>query len=172
MVRALVVSVLVGIMCPVIGSYVVSRGLGFMGDALAHAVLPGMVVAFMVGVSPFYGAIPAGIAVAILIGYLSRRTGVSEDTSIGVLFAGLFALGLAMLTLSRGLPVNLEDILTHPDHEWYKGEPQKYLCEATRRVMLALQPNAQPLPEGVPEQSNHTLHIALLSFSFMKCPAR
>ena len=85
MVRALVVSVLVGIMCPVLGSYVVSRGLGFMGDALAHAVLPGMVVAILLGVSPFFGAIPAGIGVAVLIGYLTRRTGVSEDTSIGIL---------------------------------------------------------------------------------------
>lgn len=111
MVRALVVSVLVGIMCPVLGSYVVSRGLGFMGDALAHAVLPGMVVAILLGVSPFFGAIPAGIGVAVLIGYLTRRTGVSEDTSIGILFAGLFALGLLLLASSRGLGVNLEDVL-------------------------------------------------------------
>ena len=111
MMRALIVSVLVGIMCPVIGSYVVTRGLGFMGDALAHAVLPGMVVAFLLGVSPFIGAIPAGIAIALLIAYLSRRTGISEDTAVGILFAGLFALGLVLLTSNRGIPINLEDIL-------------------------------------------------------------
>ena len=111
MVRALIVSVLVGIMCPIVGAYVVTRGLGFMGDALAHSVLPGMVAAFLLGVSPFLGAVPMAIAVALLVGYLVRRARISEDTTIGILFAGLFALGLVMLTASRGLPINLEDIL-------------------------------------------------------------
>lgn len=111
MLRALFVSVLVGVMCPILGAYVVTRGLGFMGDALAHAVLPGMVIAFMLGVSPFIGAVPAGIAVAVLVGYLSRRSGLSQDTSIGILFAGMFALGLALMTAARGLPVDIEDLL-------------------------------------------------------------
>lgn len=111
MVRALIVSVIVGVMCPVVGAYVVTRGLSFMGDALAHAVLPGMVIAFMLGLSPFIGIIPTAIVFALLIGYMTLRAGVSEDTSIGVLFAGLFALGLVMLTSARGIPVNLEDVL-------------------------------------------------------------
>ena len=111
MVRAFAVSVLVGIVCPIIGSYVITRGLAFMGDALAHAILPGLVGAFLLGISPLIGAIPAAVAIAFLIGYLSRRTGISEDTSIGILFAGLFALGLVMLSIARGLPVNLEDLL-------------------------------------------------------------
>ena len=111
MLRALVVSVLVGVMCPIIGAYVVTRGLGFMGDALAHAVLPGMVIAFMLGVSPFLGAVPTGIGVAVLVVYLSHRAGLSEDTSIGILFAGLFALGLVLMTAARGLSVDIEDIL-------------------------------------------------------------
>ena len=111
MVRALIVSVLVGVMCPILGVYVVTRGMGFMGDALAHSVLPGMVAAFIFGVSPFLGAVPSAVIVALVIGFLVRRTGISEDTSIGILFAGMFALGLVMLTMARGLPVNLEDIL-------------------------------------------------------------
>ena len=111
MLRALIVSVLVGVMCPILGVYVVIRGLGFMGDALAHSVLPGMVAAFILGISPFFGAIPMAIATALLCGYLIRRTGLGEDTSVGILFAGLFALGLVMLTAARGIPVNLEDIL-------------------------------------------------------------
>lgn len=111
MVRALIVSVLVGIMCPILGSYVVTRRLAFMGDALAHAILPGLVVAFLAGISPFVGAIPTAVAVAFLIGYLRRRTGLSEDTTIGILFAGLFALGLALLTTAEGLPVDLEALL-------------------------------------------------------------
>ncbi len=111
MVRAMAVSVLVGVMCPILGSFVVTRGLAFMGDALAHAVLPGLVIALIVGVNPVAGAVPAGAAVAILIGYLSRRTGVSEDTSIGILFAGFFALGLVLLTRAGGINVDLEDLL-------------------------------------------------------------
>jgi len=111
MVRALIVSVLVGVMCPILGSYVVTRGYAFMGDALAHAVLPGLIIAFLIGISPFAGAAPAGVLVAVLIGYLSRRTGISVDTSIGILFAGLFALGLVLLTTAEGLTVDLEDLL-------------------------------------------------------------
>ena len=111
MLRALVVSALVGVMCPLLGVYVVVRGLGFMGDALAHSVLPGMVAAFILGISPFFGAIPMALATALVSGYLIRRAGVSEDTSVGILFAGLFALGVVMLTLSRSVSVNLEDIL-------------------------------------------------------------
>ena len=111
MVRALVVSVLVGVTCAVLGSYVVMRGLAFMGDALAHSVLPGVILALLIGLSPFAGAAAVGITVAIGIGYLTRRTGLSEDTTIGILFAGLFALGITVLSASDGLSVNLEDLL-------------------------------------------------------------
>lgn len=111
MLRALIVSVLVGVMCPMLGAYVVTKGLGFMGDALSHAVLPGMVAAFVIGVNPFLGAMPMGIVVALLSGYLIRRAGISADTSVGILFAGLFALGVVMLSFTRGLRVSLEDIL-------------------------------------------------------------
>lgn len=111
MVRALVVSVLVGVMCPILGAYVVTRGLAFMGDALAHAVLPGVVVAILIGVSAFVLAVPLGIAVAVVIGILSKRTGISEDTSIGILFAGMFALGLILLSVRSGIGVNVEDLL-------------------------------------------------------------
>ncbi len=111
MLRALIVSVLVGIICPVLGVYVVIRGLGFMGDALAHSVLPGMVAAFILGISPFFGAVPMAVAMALVSGYLIKRAGVGEDASVGILFAGLFALGLVMLTVAGGIPVNLEDIL-------------------------------------------------------------
>ena len=111
MVRALIVSVLVGVMCPVLGAYVITRGRAFMGDALAHSVLPGMVVAFLLGVSPFLAAVPAGILIALLMGGLARHTGVSEDTSIGIVFAGMFALGLVMLSRATNVNVNIEDLL-------------------------------------------------------------
>lgn len=111
MVRALIVSVLVGVMCPVLGAYVITRGRAFMGDALAHSVLPGMVVAFLLGISPFIAAVPAGIVIALLMGGIARRTGVSEDTSIGIIFAGMFALGLVMLSRASNVTVNIEDLL-------------------------------------------------------------
>ena len=111
MTRALLVSVLVGVMCPVLGAYVITRGRAFMGDALAHSVLPGMVVAFMIGISPFFAAVPVGIAIALLMGSVSRRTGISEDTSIGIVFAGMFALGLVMLSRASNVTVNIEDLL-------------------------------------------------------------
>ena len=111
MVRALIVSVLVGVMCPILGAYVVTRGRAFMGDALAHSVLPGMVVAFLLGISPFFAAVPAGILIALLMGMVSRRTGISEDTSIGIVFAGMFALGLVMLSRATNVNVNIEDLL-------------------------------------------------------------
>ena len=111
MVRALIVSALVGVMCPVIGAYVVTRGRSFMGDALAHSVLPGMVVAFLLGISPFFAAVPAGVVVALLMGTVSRHTGISEDTSIGIVFAGMFALGMVMLSKASSINVNIEDLL-------------------------------------------------------------
>ena len=111
MVKALIVSVVVGVMCPVIGAYVITRGRAFLGDALAHSVLPGMVVAFLLGISPFFAAVPTGIALALLMGTVARRTGISEDTSIGIVFAGMFALGLVMLSKSTGVNVNIEDLL-------------------------------------------------------------
>ena len=111
MVRALIVSVVVGVMCPVLGAYVITRGRAFMGDALAHSVLPGMVVAFLLGISPFFAAVPTGIALALLMGTVARRTGISEDTSIGIVFAGTFALGLVMLSKSTNVNVNIEDLL-------------------------------------------------------------
>ena len=114
MVRALLVSVLVGLMCPILGAYVVVRGLGFMSDGLAHSLLPGLVVAALIAsliTSAWIILVPNAIAFALVIGYLSKRTGLSEDTSIGILFAGLFALGLTMLTAARGLNVSLESVL-------------------------------------------------------------
>ena len=82
-----------------------------MGDALAHSVIPGMVVAVLLNISPFFAAVPTGIVIALLMGTVSRRTGISEDTSIGIVFAGMFALGLVMLSVVPNVNVNIEDLL-------------------------------------------------------------
>ncbi len=115
MVRALIVSVIVGIMCPVAGIYVVTRGLGFMSDGLAHSVLPGIVSAAIVGAVFFAGAIPMAIVMALLSGYLIKRAGIGEDASVGILFAALFATGVVMISVAVAqgiqIDVKLEDIL-------------------------------------------------------------
>ena len=111
MVRALIICICVGIICPFLGAHVINRQMGFMGDALAHSVMPGMVVSYIIGISPFFWAIPKGIVVALLIGFLVRKTKISNDTSIGIMFTGLFAIGLIMISLMGGLTVNLEDLL-------------------------------------------------------------
>lgn len=118
MVRALIVAVIVGVMCPVAGVYVVTRGLGFMSDGLAHSVLPGVVAAAIFGTaaaSVFAGGIPVAIITALLSGYLIKRAGVSEDASVGILFAPLFAMGVIMISVavSQGVSVQvrLEDLL-------------------------------------------------------------
>ncbi len=111
LVRALIIAVLAGIMCPLLGAYVVIRQFGFMGDALAHSVLPGMVLALWLGASPYLGAIVTAVGMALLISYLVHRTGVGTDTSIGILFAGFFALGLILLNLLPAQTLNLESLL-------------------------------------------------------------
>ena len=118
MVRALIIAVIVGVMCPVAGVYVVVRGLGFMSDGLAHSVLPGVVAAAIFGTvaaSVLVGGIPMAIIMALFSGYLIKRAGVSEDASVGILFAALFAIGVIMISVavSQGVSVrfSIEDLL-------------------------------------------------------------
>lgn len=111
MLRALIVCISVGVICPVLGAHVINREMGFMGDALSHAVLPGIVAAYVIGLNPLAGAIPMGIVVALLIGFIVKKANISHDTSIGILFTGLFALGLVLLSLLGGTGLNLEHIL-------------------------------------------------------------
>jgi len=111
MVRGLAAAIMVGIVCPVLGTYVVLRGMAFFGDALAHIVLPGVVLAFLLGWPVAIGALAAGISAALVIGRLSQRGRVAEDTAIGVVFAGAFALGVAMLSVRGSYAVDLTHIL-------------------------------------------------------------
>jgi manganese/iron transport system permease protein len=92
--RSLIASLIVGVVCSVIGCYVVLRSMAFLGDALAHAILPGVAVAYLVGANLLAGALVAGIVVAIGISYVSRSGTIREDTAIGVFFAGALALGV------------------------------------------------------------------------------
>jgi ABC-type Mn2+/Zn2+ transport system permease subunit len=111
MLRGLWASLIVGIVCPILGTYVVLRGMAFLGDALAHIILPGVVLAFMLGWPLPVGALIVGIAAALAIGAIGRRTEIKEDAAIGVVFAGAFALGVAMISVQRSYAVDLAHIL-------------------------------------------------------------
>jgi manganese/iron transport system permease protein len=109
--RAMVASVLAGIVCAVVGSYVVLKGMAFIGDAIAHAAFPGVVAAFIFGGPYVVGGGIAAFLTAIAIGWVSRRARIRIDTAIGVLFAGSFALGVLMFSSIRGFVGDLMGFL-------------------------------------------------------------
>jgi ABC-type Mn2+/Zn2+ transport system permease subunit len=115
MVRALAGAVMVGVVCAVVGTYVVLRGMAFFGDALAHSILPGVAVGYLVGGGAreplFWGALIAAVISALGIGAISRGTKIKEDTAIGIIFAGMFALGIALISTVRNYSVDLSHFL-------------------------------------------------------------
>ncbi len=110
-IRAVVAAVIVGVVCSVLGAYIVLRGMAFLGDALAHTILPGVVVAFLLGWPLAVGALIVGVLAALGIGVLTERGALKEDTAIGVVFAGLFALGIALLSASDNYTIDLAHFL-------------------------------------------------------------
>jgi manganese/iron transport system permease protein len=115
MVRGLVAAVMVGGLCALLGTYVVLRGMAFFGDALAHAILPGVAVAYLLGGGAngplFWGGLAAGVGAALGIGAISKSGQIKEDTAIGVIFAGMFALGVALISTVRNFSVDLAHFL-------------------------------------------------------------
>ena len=110
-VRALIAAILVGTVCAVVGTYVVLRGLAFIGDAIGHAAFPGVVVAFLLEVPFYLGAAVAAVGTALAIGFVTHRTWLRADTAIGVLFAGTFALGIFLFSLIQGYVADLFSFL-------------------------------------------------------------
>jgi ABC-type Mn2+/Zn2+ transport system permease subunit len=109
--RALIASVLAGVICAVVGSYVVLKGLAFIGDAIAHAAFPGVVAAFIVGGPYVIGGGVAAFLTTIAIGWVSRRARIRVDTAIGVLFAGTFAFGIFLYSTIEGYVGDLFGLL-------------------------------------------------------------
>ena len=105
--RALLAVVLVGVVSAVVGAFVVVRGMAFIGDALAHASFAGVAGAFALGVSIYLGAIVAAVATALGIGFISQRGRLRFDTTIGVLFAGAFALGIVIVSRQENYTADL-----------------------------------------------------------------
>jgi ABC-type Mn2+/Zn2+ transport system permease subunit len=113
--RATLATILIGVVCGVMGAYVVTRGMAFLGDALAHTILPGVAVAYLAtGGNPqwvFVGGLGGGVISAIVIGFLTRAGRLSEDTAIGVVFAGALALGIGIISRAQSYTTDLTHIL-------------------------------------------------------------
>ena len=109
--RGLFASVIVGVLCAVMGTYVVLRGMAFLGDAMAHAILPGVAIAYLLQGSLLVGAGVAAVVVALSIGLFSREGTVKEDTAIGILFAAALSLGVALISSMQTYAVDLSHIL-------------------------------------------------------------
>ncbi len=109
--RALVAAVLVALVCASVGVFVVLRGLAFLGDAIAHAAFPGVVIAFLLKINIVIGGSVAAVLSALAIGAVARRSGLKEDTAIGVVFSGMFALGIVLFSSIRTYTGDLLGIL-------------------------------------------------------------
>jgi ABC-type Mn2+/Zn2+ transport system permease subunit len=103
--------VLVGVICGVMGVFVTLRGLAFMGDAIAHAVFPGVVISYVFGGSYLVGAIAAAAVVSFAIGFVTQSGLVRNDTAIGVFFVGAFALGVAIISTQRSYARDVTNLL-------------------------------------------------------------
>ena len=100
--RGLLAALMVGIVCAVMGTYVVLKGLAFIGDAVSHAAFPGLVIAFIIGVPLYLGGSVAAVGTALAIGWVARHSGLRFDTAVGVMFAGTFAFGVMLLSTIDG----------------------------------------------------------------------
>lgn len=109
--NALIAAILVGIICGVIGCFIILRGMALMGDAISHAVLPGIVIAYMIGASFFIGAVITGVLTALGIGYISQNSRIKDDSAIGIMFTAAFALGVVLNSTLKGTSVDLWHIL-------------------------------------------------------------
>jgi manganese transport system permease protein len=99
--KALLTSAMVGIICGVIGCFIILRGMALMGDAISHAVLPGVAISYMLGVNFFFGAVLTGVLTAIGISFVSQNSRIKHDTSIGIMFTAAFALGIILITMMK-----------------------------------------------------------------------
>lgn len=97
--RSLLVAVLVGILCAVVGNYLLVRRLALLGDAISHSLLPGLAIAFVLGINLYIGAFIAGVLSAILIGWIHTHSPIKEDAAMGIVFSAFFSLGITLITL-------------------------------------------------------------------------
>jgi manganese/iron transport system permease protein len=115
MIYGLLAAGMVGIVCAVVGTFIVLRGMAFFGDALSHTILPGIAVGYLISGSArgslFWWALGTAVVSALSIGTISRGTKIKEDTAIGIIFAGMFALGIALISTVQSYALDLSHFL-------------------------------------------------------------
>ncbi|MEA5506334.1 metal ABC transporter permease [Halotia wernerae UHCC 0503] len=97
--RSLVIAILVGLLCAVVGSYLMVQRLALLGDAISHSVLPGLAIAFMLGANIYIGAFIAGVLSTMVIAWIRTRSPIKEDAAMGIVFSAFFALGITLITV-------------------------------------------------------------------------
>ncbi len=97
--RSLIIAIVVGLICAVVGSYLMVQRLALLGDAISHSVLPGLAIAFMLGANIFLGAFIAGVTSTMVITWIRTRSPIKEDAAMGIVFSAFFALGITLITL-------------------------------------------------------------------------
>ena len=108
--RALVTSIVIGVICGVIGCFIVLRGLSLMGDAISHAVLPGVAISYMLGINFFYGAALFGLLAALGIGFINQNSNIKNDSAIGIVFSAFLALGVLLVAKAQSA-IDLTEVL-------------------------------------------------------------
>ncbi|TVQ05447.1 MAG: metal ABC transporter permease [Leptolyngbya sp. DLM2.Bin27] len=110
--RSLAVAIMVGVICSVVGSYLMVQRLALLGDAISHSVLPGLAIAFLLGVNIFIGAFIAGVISTVMIGWIHTRSPIKEDAAMGIVFSAFFALGITLITtIQRDNKIDLNHFL-------------------------------------------------------------
>ena len=97
--RSLVIAIIVGLLCAIVGSYLMVQRLALLGDAISHSVLPGLAIAFMIGANIFLGAFIAGVLSTLAIAWIRTRSPIKEDAAMGIVFSAFFALGITLITV-------------------------------------------------------------------------
>jgi manganese/iron transport system permease protein len=134
--KALLMAVMSSIVCGVVGCYVVLRGMAFIGDAVAHAVFPGLAVSFVIGGNLVLGGTVAGIVTAVLVAVFAQNRRLKEDSIIGIFFAAAFALGIVIISRAPGYAGSLQQFLFGS----ITGIPDEdiYVVAVTGLVILAV----------------------------------
>lgn len=108
--NALITSIIVGVTCGIIGSFITLKGMSLIGDAISHAVLPGVAISYMIGINFFYGAVVAGLLTALGINYVDQKSRIKSDSAIGIVFSAFFALGVILMQKAQSA-IDLSSIL-------------------------------------------------------------
>lgn len=149
--NALITAILIGIMSGLIGSFIILRGMSLMGDAISHSVLPGVALAYMLGLNVLLGASLFGFLAALLIGYISSKSPLKMDTTIGVVFSSLYALGFVLIHFTQS-STNLHQSPPYPLWEYPGRQPARftnhgnYLCSSANLYLPLLQGTADHIP--------------------------